>query len=84
MIRKKLIDATSPEFEEFIKEISFNTELNKKELFENFKKTYEDFGQIKQNTLSRWTKIYADLYNLKLEERKSGTERYIIFKSSTD
>jgi hypothetical protein len=79
--RKKLIDETSPEFEEFIKEIPLDVEHNKKELFERFKKEYEDFGQIKQNTLTKWTKVYAQLYELRIEERKSGVDRFIIFQN---
>lgn len=80
LIRKKLIDGTCPEFEEFIKEISLNEEKNKKDLFDQFKKENEDFGQIKQNTFSKWTKVYANLYNLDIDERKSGLERYITFR----
>ncbi|MFA6978628.1 MAG: bifunctional DNA primase/polymerase [Ignavibacteriaceae bacterium] len=80
LVRKKFIDGTTVEFEEFIKEIPLNEEQNKKELFERFKKEYEDFGQIKQNTFSKWTKVYANLYNLDIDERKSGLERYIAFR----
>jgi len=81
LTKKKLIDSTSAEFEEFITGLEFDTEYNKKEMFEQFKKEYEDFGQTKHNTLSKWTKVYADLYNLDLIERKSGTERYIRFEN---
>jgi len=80
LIRKKLIDGTAAEFEEFIKEVPLNEEQNKKELFDRFKKENEDFGQIKQNTFSKWTKVYANLYNLDIDERKSGLERYITFR----
>lgn len=80
LVRKKFIDGTCPEFEEFIKEIPLNEEQNKKELFERFKNENEDFGQIKQNTFSKWTKVYANLYNLDIDERKSGLERYIAFR----
>jgi len=80
LTRKKLIDSTAPEFEEFISGLALSKSYNKKELFEQFKKEYEDFGQSKQNMLSKWTKIYADLYNLDIIERKAGTERYIRFE----
>lgn len=43
LIRKKLINATVPELEEFIREVPLNVEQNKKELFERFKKENEDF-----------------------------------------
>jgi len=79
LTRKKLIDSTAPEFEEFINDLPVNTEYNRKELLESFKKEYEDFGQIKQNTFSKWTKIYADLYNFSLLERRSSGKSYITF-----
>lgn len=84
LIKKKLIDETTSEFEEFIKEVPFNTEQNKKELFERFKKENEDFGQIKQNTFSKWTKVYAELYDLRIDERKSGSDRYITFRKKDE
>lgn len=80
--KKKLIDSTSAEFEEFITSIPLNTEFNKKELFDQFRKEYEDFGQMKSNTLSRWTHTYAELYGLELSERKSALDRFIRFSKS--
>ena len=79
-----MIDETAVEFEEFIKDVPLNVEQNKKDLFERFKKEYEDFGQMKQNTFSKWTKVYAELYDLTVDERKSGADRYIIFKKKDD
>lgn len=76
LIRKKLIDATAPEFEEFIREVPLKVEQNKKDLFERFKKENEDFGLTKQNTFSKLTKTYAELYDLNVDERKSGADRY--------
>lgn len=84
LIKKKLIDETAPEFEEFIKEIPIGKEQNKKELFESFKKTYEDFGQMKQNSFSKWIKVYAELYELKIDERKSGADRYITLRKKDE
>lgn len=84
LIKKKLIDETAPEFEEFIREIPTGKEQNKKELFESFRRTYEDFGQMKQNSFSKWIKVYAELYELKIDERKSGADRYITFRKKTD
>jgi len=80
LTRKKLIDSTSAEFEEFMKDLPVNTEYNKRDLFDQFRKEYEDFGQLKQQTLSKWTTTYANLYNLAIEERKSGHERFIKFR----
>ena len=84
LIRKKLINATVPELEEFIREVPLNVEQNKKELFERFKKENEDFWQIKQNTFSKWTKIYAELYDLKIDERKSGAVRYFTLRKKDE
>lgn len=76
LTKKKLIDETKPEFEEFITEFALCVEHNKKELFERFKKEYEDYGQMRQNTFSKWIKVYAELYELEIQERKSGCNRY--------
>ena len=80
LIKKKLIDETNQEFEEFIREVPLNVEHNKKDLFERFKKEYEDYGQIRQNTFSKWTKVYAELYDLRIDERKSGADRYFTLR----
>jgi len=77
--KKKLIDSTSAEFEEFMNDLPVNTEYNKKELFDQFRKEYEDYGQMKQNLWSKWIKIYADLNDLELIERKRVGERLIKF-----
>lgn len=77
LTKKKLIDSTAQEFAEFITELELNEDYNKKELFEKFKKEYEDFGQVKQQTLTKWMSIYANLYGLVLEQRRSGLERFI-------
>lgn len=68
-------DETAVAFEKLIKDVPLNVEQNKKELFERFKKEYEDFGQLKQNTFSKWTKVYAELYDLRIDERRSGADR---------
>lgn len=75
--KKKLIDSTSSEFEEFITSIPLNTEFNKKELFEQFKKEYEDYAKMRQGTFTNWTKMYAKLYNMEVKERRTGMERFI-------
>lgn len=49
-------------------------------MFERFKKENEEFGLIKQNTFSKLTKIYAELYDLKIDERKSGADRYFTLR----
>jgi hypothetical protein len=80
LTKKKLIDETAVEFEEVIKHVPLNVEQNKKDLFERFKKEYEDFGHMKQNNFSKWTKVYAELYDLRIDERKSGEDGYFTFR----
>ena len=53
LTEKKLIDETKPKFEEFITEFAIGIEYNRKDLFERFKKEYEDYGQMRQNTFSK-------------------------------
>lgn len=77
LTRKKLIDETAPEFEEFIRELELNREYNKKDLFKRFQEEYEDFDKLKQHTFTKWTKVYANLYELDVRERKSGKDRYV-------
>lgn len=79
LARKRLIDETSFEFEEFIQGIDIYKEYNKKDLFSAFIAEYEDYFQLRQNTFSRWTKTYALLYGLDINERKSGKNRFITF-----
>lgn len=67
---------TTQEFEEFINTIELGREYNKKDLFNRFKEEYENFDKLKQNTFTKWTKVYANLYELDVHERKSGKERY--------
>ncbi|MBX3007602.1 MAG: bifunctional DNA primase/polymerase [Melioribacteraceae bacterium] len=76
--KKKLIDATSPEFEEFLPEIPLGVETDKKELFEKFKNQNEEVKFLTQHKFTRWLKIYADLYELSYSERKSGDTRLMI------
>ncbi|MBU0473124.1 MAG: PriCT-2 domain-containing protein [Bacteroidetes bacterium] len=78
LTKKRLIDETSQEFEEFIKENELGIEYNKKNLFRSFREEYEDFEKLPQRTFTKWTKIYANLYDLDVDERKSGTERFIV------
>jgi len=77
LTRKKLRDETAAEFEEFICELELNKEYNKKDLYRRFQEEYEDFDKLRQNTFTKWTKVYANLYELDIHERKSGKDRYI-------
>jgi hypothetical protein len=75
--KKKMIDSTCEEFVEFFSEIEIGKEYLKKELFENFKKEYEEYAEIQPVRFSRWLKETAKIKGIKINERKSGTERFI-------
>ncbi len=51
--------------------------IHKKELFENFKKEFEEYGEMQPVRFSRWLKDAAKIKGVNIIERKSGTERYI-------
>ena len=57
-------------------------EYNRKVLFENFKKEYEDFEEIKLTKFTRWLKEAGRIKNFKVSERKSGSDRFIPFLTS--
>lgn len=80
--QKRLTDATSPEFIEFIEyELgnSIDLKFNKKELFNSFTAQYPDFNKIKQHTLTRWLKSYAQLKGFDFTEKKSSDDRIFQF-----
>ena len=77
--KKKLIDATSEEFAEYFEEIVLGKEFLKKELFEDFRKGYEEYEDMQPVRFSRWLKDAAKIKGIKFIERKSGSERFIRF-----
>ncbi|MHB1687822.1 MAG: PriCT-2 domain-containing protein [Ignavibacteriaceae bacterium] len=77
--KKKLIDATSEEFAEYFGEIVFGKEFLKKELFEDFRKGYEEYEDMQPVRFSRWLKDASKIKGIKFIERKSGSERFIKF-----
>ena len=82
--KKKLINSTCEEFEEFFSCIELGKEFQKRELFENFKKEYEEYADIQPVRFSRWLKDAAKIKGIRLSERKSGVERFIRLGESTD
>ena len=81
--KKKLIDETCPEFVEFAESaeggIESGKEYEKKELYENFKKEYEEFDKLTQSKFTRWLKVFGRVKGLEVKEGKSGTKRTIGF-----
>ena len=77
---KMMIDATSPEFIEFINDESNfapATEYNKKDLFKSFVDTYPDFSKLTQRKFTSWIKSWGSIKGYRIDEGKSGSERTI-------
>jgi len=92
--RRKLRENTSQEFEEFmdcqvrVGEIKSGIEYNKKVLFDHFlldSPEYAEVKSFKQSRFTEWLRVYAkysgnfSAIDPDVNERKSGTVRYIIF-----
>src|SRR5690606_3508321 len=80
--KKKLIDETCPEFVEFAESLEPGKEFEKKELYENFKKEYDEFDKLTQSKFTRWLKVWGRVKNYEVVEGKSGSKRTIGFKES--
>ncbi len=74
----KLMQSTSDDFAEWIKNqlINVGSEFNISELFADFKATYygED-SEFKQQTFTKWLKVYALANSWKLELRRKTVEK---------
>ncbi len=77
--RKKLIDETTTEFAEFSDELKPEMEYDKKELYEDFKKEYQDYDKLTQRKFTHWLKVFGRLKDYKVKEGKSGAKRTIEF-----
>lgn len=87
---KKLIDETTVEFSEFSETLELNKEYDKKELYESFKKEYEDFdpaygtSKLSQGKFTRWLKVFARVKGYEICEGKSGAKRTVELKDKKD
>ncbi len=79
--KKKMIDETCQEFVEFAESIEIGKEYEKKELYEDFKREYEDFTKLTQSKFTRWLKVWAKIKNYEVKEGKSGSRRWVGFRS---
>ncbi len=77
--KKKLIDETSPEFVEYSEGLETSKEYDKKELYEDFKKEYQDFDKLTQRKFTQWLKVFGRLKDYEVREPKSGAKRMIEF-----
>jgi len=71
--RKKIMDATSPEFFEYIEQnIVFNEYISKPKFFDDFRETEPTFTELKSQTFFKWVKYYASVYNYTYQEKRMG------------
>jgi len=78
---KMVMDATAPEFVEFIEDegnLPLDTKKDKRELFESFVNSYPDFSKQTQRKFTSWIKSWARIKGYNSDEGKSGGERTII------
>ncbi|MFZ0456493.1 MAG: primase-helicase family protein, partial [Ignavibacteriaceae bacterium] len=75
--KKKMIDSTSEEFVEYFESVEIGKEFLKKDLFETFKKDYEEYSDMEMRRFTKWLKDSAKIKGIGVNERKSGSERYI-------
>lgn len=81
--KKKMIDETCQEFVEFAEDgIETGKEYEKKELYESFKKEYEDFDKLTQSKFTRWMKVWGKVKDYEVVEGKSGSRRMIGFREN--
>ena len=72
-----MIDSTSEEFVEYFESVEIGKEFLKKDLFESFKRDYEEYSDMEMRRFTKWLKDSAKIKGIAVNERKSGSERYI-------
>jgi len=82
--RRKLRQETHPDFAEWITGFSeLERRYDKKALCQSFKEAYEpDHDDRTSYQTTQWIKTYAWIYDLSVEESKSGPTRYITLHES--
>lgn len=83
LTNRKIINATSVDFFEFVEnEVKLNLKYDKKELYESFKSrigyNLDTFGScpIKQNTFTKYLKVYTDYKGFKYNSSRSNCSDY--------
>lgn len=71
--KKKIGDATSSEFDDFMEEnIVFNEYVPKTEFFARFREEEPAFADMKSNTFFKWVKYYCRTYGYRYVEKRKG------------
>jgi len=82
MALKQLINETCEDFVEFSKELLPNCRYDKNELYKKYLAENPDWSKLSQRRFTSWLKVYGKNKGLKVEEWKSGAERYIEYKET--
>lgn len=80
LLEKKLIDMTCKEFAEFMTDFNVGNEFEKKAVFTEFKELYEDYSTMKQNTFTKWLKVYCKLKGYDIEEWRNDKTYFFKIK----
>ena len=74
---RRLKQTATEEFIQYINtEIDLGEKYKKKEVFETFVTKFPNHPTIEQNTFTRWLKLFADAYGMKVTESHSGEDNY--------
>lgn len=80
LIEKKLIDMTCKEFVEFMDDYRSGESYEKKIVYKEFIEQNEDYIHIKQNTFTKWIKVYCKLRGYEYEQWRSDKTYYFKIK----
>src|SRR3989339_169368 len=73
--RKKLINSTSEEFADYFETIELGKEHLKKDLFENFRKEYDEYADMQAVRFAKWIKDAAKIKGIKINSFFFSLER---------
>jgi len=75
--KKKLLEATSEEFVEFMEDIEINKWYGKRETYIKFLENYPEYNSknLRQYTLTHWLNTYSKINSYTFEQRRSDNDR---------
>jgi hypothetical protein len=81
--KRKLRQETHPDFAEWVKDfITLGKEYDKKAIWRTFTENHEpDHDDRTSYQITQWVKTFAEIYDLEVDERKSGPNRYITLRT---
>jgi hypothetical protein len=80
---RRVMDATTQnsDFLDFCLDIEVDEEFCQKASKEDFIAEFTDYQKLRTRTFSKWLKIYADAYGLRLEKRETNGKTMAVFTS---